>query len=145
MPHKVQITLTDLLNKEKTAEADAKILKRKFEKTGNKQLFTSLLEKEQQLEQFKLLRLKTNQELGNNKRIAELSILTKKKEALSCSLKDSQKGNFIDSIKNKLFKTKVFTTQELNNLLKDIESKISEIKSQLTEFNNTTKVVIEIK
>lgn len=138
----VEITLTDLIQKENQAIGDCQILALKVAKTGGKKLYNLLLEKQAYVRQLKLLRLKTNQELGNNERIAELDLLKRQKETLLNIIKQEKRGfsRFLD----KYLRKQVFTKESLEEKLIDVENKMNSISQQMTEFNNTTKVTIQI-
>lgn len=144
------ITVAELIIKEKKIENDSKILASKLAKTRNKQLYIQLLSKQDELQHLKLLRLKVNQEQNNNERIVKLSILERQEENLRNLLKERSKevsllnNKFINNIKSKIKHLVLLEEEDIYKKIESITSEKEQLKKELTDFNNNTKITINI-
>lgn len=144
------ITVAELIQKEKQIETDSKILASKLAKTRNKQLYIQLLSKQDELQRLKLLRLKVNQEQNNNERIVKLSILERQEENLRNLLKERSKelsllnNKFINNIKSKIKQLVLLEEEDIYKKIESITSEKKQLKKELTDFNNNTKITINI-
>jgi len=141
----LELSLTEIIRKERETTSDLKILGDKIKKDGSKVLYEELERKESNLELLKLTRLKVNQESGNNERIAKLDIIKKKKEVLEKLIAADKKKNIFEYVASLVSgKKKFFTKEEVDAKLAAIYEEIKILEDKLFEFNNVTKVKLQL-
>jgi ribosome-binding ATPase YchF (GTP1/OBG family) len=142
----VELSLAQIIQKEAATINDLKKLSDKIAEKGSKDLYLELENKEKNLETLKLARLKINQTTGNDERIIKLSLLKRKEEVLQKIIDSDKKRNIFQYITSlvKNIRKNFFTKEEVENKLKEIKDAILAFNNELFEFNNTTKLKLQL-